>query len=58
MLGHMTGPGQDKDGAKYNDAFEMVPTMGGLAKAMQNVTNFQMNAPGGENNKSFEKEAV
>ena len=54
----MTAPGQDKDGAKYNDAFEMVPTMGGLAKAMQNVTNFQMNAPGGENNKSFEKEAV
>ena len=55
----MTAPDQQgKDGAKYNDAFDMVPTMGGLAKAMQNVTNFQMAPAGGENNKSFEKEAV
>ena len=56
----MTAPDQQgKDGAKYNDAFEMVPTMGGLAKAMQNVTNFQMKAgDNGQDNKSFEKEAV
>ena len=57
----MTAPDQQgKDGAKYNDAFEMVPTMGGLAKAMQNVTNFQMKAgDNGQDNKSFDnKEAV
>ena len=58
----MTAPDQQgKDGAKYNDAFEMVPTMGGLAKAMQNVTNFQMASAedNGQDNKSFDnKEAV